>query len=218
MKHTACLIADSDNGGYGHGFDSAFLGYDSIDLVALADPNDAGREEAVKKTGVERSYSDYREMLEKEKPTLVAIAPRWPIHHKEYLLAAAEIGAHGYLEKPVAVDLAEVDEMVAVVEAKNLKWSVGFQISLAPSFLHAKNLIQEGLIGDVLEARARGKEDRRAGGRISLSWGSISSTPSFLFSGNRRVVPPSSTRTGNHRPPRTFTRPPNPWGRSSVID
>ncbi|MCB9768664.1 MAG: Gfo/Idh/MocA family oxidoreductase [Candidatus Omnitrophica bacterium] len=164
MTLKACLIADTNQGGYGHGFDTAFIGYDEIDFAALADPDEKGRQQAVEKTGVPRSYADYREMLEKEKPDLVAIAPRWPIHHKEYLLAAASVGAHGYLEKPVAVDLAEVDEMVRAIEAKGLKWSVGFQISLAPSFLHAKKLIRDGLIGEVLEVRARGKEDRRAGG------------------------------------------------------
>ncbi len=164
MRYKACIIGDSKQGGYGHGFDVAFTNHDEIDIVAVADPVEEGRKSVGEKVGAKNLYADYREMLDKERPNLVAIGPRWPIHHKDYLLAAAEVGAHGYLEKPVCVDLAEADEMVAAIEAKNLKWSVGFQVSLAPSFLHAKKLLHEGLIGEVLEARARGKEDRRSGG------------------------------------------------------
>jgi len=164
MPYKACVIGDSKLGGYGHGFDVAFTGLEDVVIVAVADPDEAGRKAVGEKIGAKNLYADYREMLKKEMPDLVAIGPRTPIHHKEYLLAAAEVGAHGYLEKPVCVDLREADEMVAAVEEKNLKWAVGFQISMSPVFLHAKKQVHEGLIGEVLEVRARGKEDRRSGG------------------------------------------------------
>ncbi|MCA9450662.1 MAG: Gfo/Idh/MocA family oxidoreductase, partial [Candidatus Omnitrophica bacterium] len=106
MTLKACVIGDSQQGGYGHAFDTAFTDYEEIEIVGLADPDDAGRQTVGNKIGAKNLYSDYREMLQQERPDLVAIGPRWPIHHRDYLLAAAEVGAHGFLEKPISVDLA----------------------------------------------------------------------------------------------------------------
>jgi predicted dehydrogenase len=104
-------------------------------------------------------------MLEKEKPELVTVGPRWTIHHKEYLDAAAAIGAHGFLEKPISSDLVEADAMIRTIEAKNLKWAIGFNFRVLPIVEHARRLVMEqGIIGEVLEVRGRGKEDKRAGG------------------------------------------------------
>ena len=60
-----------------------------------------------------RIYQDYREMLAKEKPDLVAVAPRWTVNHKEYLLACAEAGAHGIVEKPLTPDEEQRVRLVA---------------------------------------------------------------------------------------------------------
>src|SRR5690606_17562500 len=112
----------------------------------------------------QRSYADYREMLAVEKPDLVAIGPRWTTRHKEYVLACAEAGAHGFLEKPIAVDLEEADAMAAAVAAKNLKWNLAFNMRVSPVIDHLKKcLLEDEIIGSLLEVRARGKEDGRAG-------------------------------------------------------
>ena len=77
-------------------------------MVAVCDVDDLHTAEFNRSfDGKLAMYRDYREMLEKEKPDLVAIGPRNTVRHKEYILACAAAGAHGYLEKPVAVDCAE---------------------------------------------------------------------------------------------------------------
>jgi len=163
-KYKACIIGDSKMGGYGHCIQYAFALRDDVATVALADPDESGRTRHAKEVGVERTYADYREMLEKERPDLVAVAPRWTVNHKDYMLACAEAGAHGFIEKPFCDDLSNGDEMVAAIEAKNLKWAIAFNFRGMPLVQHAKRLVEQGLIGTVLEARGRGKEDRRAGG------------------------------------------------------
>ena len=92
------------------------------------------------------------------------MCPRSPVRHRDYVLAAAAVGAHGFMEKPLAVDPAEADEMAAAVAAKGLKWSIAFNWGLVAEVRHALKLVGEGLIGDVMEIRARGKEDHRSGG------------------------------------------------------
>jgi predicted dehydrogenase len=86
--------------------------------------------------------------------------------------AAAEAGAHIYFEKPIATTLEEADQMAAAVETHNVRTAAAHHMRLVPSVLHLKTLISEGLIGELLEMRCRGKEDSRAGGEdlMILGW------------------------------------------------
>ncbi|MBI4558324.1 MAG: Gfo/Idh/MocA family oxidoreductase [Candidatus Hydrogenedentes bacterium] len=171
-KYRACIIGDTKQGEYGHSLHMAFALRPDVEVVGLADPDEAGRAKHAAEAKSQRTYTDYREMLEKEKPDLVSIAPRWTIHHKEYLLAAAAVGAHGFLEKPISSDLVEADEMVRAVEAKNLKWAMAFNFRATPVIQHVRRLVvDETILGDVLEMRGRGKEDNRAGGEDLLVLG-----------------------------------------------
>ena len=170
-KLRACVIGDSKQGEYGHSIHLCFAMQDSVEVVGLADPDDAGRRSHAEQARALRSYADYREMLEKEKPDLVAIGPRWTLKHREYLLAAAAHGAHGIIEKPAADNLADADAMVQAVEAKNLKWSVAFNFRASALIQHTKKLLGDGVIGEILELRGRGKEDDRAGGEDLLVLG-----------------------------------------------
>lgn len=164
-KYRACIIGDTKQGGYGHGLHLLWGLRDDVEVVGLSDPDEKGRADHGRDSGAPRLYADYREMLQTEKPDLVAVGPRWPIHHKEYLTACAEIGAHGIIEKPLAVDLAEMDDIIAVMDAKKLRWSIAFNFRASPVVQHARKCIfEDKIIGEVLELRARGKEDPRSGG------------------------------------------------------
>lgn len=163
--YRACIIGDTKDGGYGHDVHMVFRARPDIEIAGLADPDEAGRAERAAECGAKTQYADYREMLEKEKPDLVAVCPRTTPRHKEYLLACAAAGAHGFIEKPLCVDLAEADEVIAAIDAKRLKWTIGFNFRSTPLVQHARKLIMEDkAIGSVLEVRSRGKEDDRAGG------------------------------------------------------
>jgi predicted dehydrogenase len=164
-KYKACVIGDTDAGGYGHNLHMVWAGREDVEVVGLADPHEEARLARAKQCNAQRTYADYREMLEREQPDLVAIGPRWTTRHKEYLVACVEAGAHGIIEKPVATDLAECDAMVAAAEKHGCKWTVAFNFRASPLYAHARRLIlEEEIVGEILEVRARGKEDERAGG------------------------------------------------------
>jgi predicted dehydrogenase len=184
-KYRACIIGDSQRGGYGHSLHLLWALRDDVEPVALADPDEKGRQNHAVEAGVARTYADYREMLDKERPDLVAIGPRWTVHHREYLLACAGVGAHGIMEKPLAPDLEEADEMVQAAEARALKWAIAFNFRTSPVIRHVKRLVfDEGLIGQVLELRGRGKEDRRAGGEDLIVLGTHIFDMMIYFLGN----------------------------------
>jgi predicted dehydrogenase len=164
-KYRACVIGDTKHGGYGHNLHLVWGLHPDVEVVALADPDDAGRAKRAAEAGAERTYADYRVMLEKEQPDLISIGPRWTVNHLQYIRDCTQIGAHGLMEKPLSVDLVEADAIIEAVEAKDLRWAIGFNFRASPVIAHTRRLlIDEGLIGDILEIRSRGKEDRRAGG------------------------------------------------------
>ena len=73
--------------------------------VADADPN--GLAAAAKRLEAEKAFRDFREMLDKVKPDIVSICPRWLDQHRDMVVAAAERGIHAYMEKPLCRTLRE---------------------------------------------------------------------------------------------------------------
>jgi len=164
-KYRAGIIGDTKNGGYGHNMHQLWQLRQDVEVVALAEPDEATRAERAAEANAPKTYADYREMLEKEKLDLVAIAPRWTVNHKQYLLDCAAAGVHGITEKPLCTDLAEADEALAALDAKNLRWAIAFNFRASPVIPHAKKaLFEDKVIGEPLEIRMRGKEDSRSGG------------------------------------------------------
>ena len=170
----ACVIGDSPlegpanntayHIGYGHQLDRAFIRLDGVEIVAVADPREETRERALEITEAESDYEDYQEMLDAEKPDLVAIGTNRAARHVKPALAALEAGAHLFIEKPLCTSLEEADAIIGLADKKNLKIAVAHQYRPHPSIQHVKKLLDEGAIGELMEMRGRGKEDHRAGG------------------------------------------------------
>jgi len=170
-RFTAAIIGHSGHGDYGHSVDQIFTNRDDVQLVALADPVAEGRARAMQRSKAPRSYENYREMLAKEKPQLVAIAPRWTDQRREMCLASIEASAHLYTEKPFATDLLDADQILAAAAKTNRKIAVSHQMRLAPAMLHLKKSVDSGLLGDLLQIDAWGKQDHRAGGEDMMVLG-----------------------------------------------
>jgi predicted dehydrogenase len=170
-KLRAAVMGHTGRGDYGHGLDVIFNDVPGIEVVALADPDDAGRAKAAAKCHAARQYADYREMLDKERPDLVSVAPRHTDQHREMALAAIAAGAHLVMEKPIGTDPAECDAILAAADAAKRKVAVAHQMRLAPRISRLKTALAEGLIGDLLAVDAWGKQDGRAGGEDMMVLG-----------------------------------------------
>lgn len=160
----AAIIGHTGHGNYGHELDVIFNDRENVEVVAVADPDAAGRAKAAQRSGAKRTYAAYREMLEHEKPQWVSIAPRWTDEHFAMAKAALETGAHLFTEKPFTQSLAEADELLALAKRRGLKIAVAHQMRSAPNIVHLKRKMDAGLIGELLSIRAHGKQDARAGG------------------------------------------------------
>jgi len=155
-----------------------------VEVVAIADPDETGRAKAAERSKARTGYADWRELLQKEQPELVCLASRWTHERRAAALAALEAGAHLITEKPFTATLAEADEILALASRRGAKIAVAHQMRLAPSVQMLQRAITDGLIGELLEVNAWGKQDERAGGEDMLVLGSHLFDLMRLFAGD----------------------------------
>ncbi len=170
-KYRVAVIGRTGQGNYGHGLDVVWNDVPQTRLVAVADSDPKGLAAAAQRLKAPKTYADYRQMLEKEHPQIVSVAARWLDCHRDMVLACAEHGCHIFLEKPMCQDLEQADEMIAALEKRNLKLAIAHQTRYSPALAHAKKAMADGLLGDILELRGRGKEDARGGGEALMVLG-----------------------------------------------
>ena len=89
-KYRIGVIGHTGRGNYGHGLDRVWLDFPETEIVAVADADENGISEAMKRLDVFRGYSDYRKMLDEVKPEIVSIGPRWIDQHRDMVVAAVE--------------------------------------------------------------------------------------------------------------------------------
>ena len=125
--------------------------------------------EAAVRFGFERSSGDWRRVVEAPDVDLVDIAT--PNHmHAEIAAAAAEAGKHVICEKPLARNGNEAAAMYDAVRDAGVVHMVAFNYRRTPAVALAKNYIDEGAIGRVLNFRGTYLQDWSADPNSPLSW------------------------------------------------
>lgn len=163
-KLRVAVIGHTGKGDYGHGLNTMWLTLPETEIVGVSDPDPKGLEGALAKLKVSAGFADYRELLAKTKPDIVAICPRQVGEHRDLALAAAESGARGiYMEKPFCRSLGEADEIIAACEKHGVKLALAHRNRYQPTLPVIAQMLQEGILGRLLEIRGRGKEDARGG-------------------------------------------------------
>lgn len=156
------VIGHTGRGDYGHGLDVMWQRIADAEVVAVADG--AGLAAAQKRMPGVAAFVDYRQMLNQIKPEIVAIAPRHVDQHHDMCIAAVDSGARGiYIEKPLCRTPLEADSIVAACKQSRVSLAVAHRNRYHPVLPVVKGLIASGEIGELLEIRARGKEDHRGG-------------------------------------------------------
>ena len=95
------------------------------------------------------------ELLARDDVDLVVVATQ-PDSHRDYVVAAAKAGKHALVEKPMALDSREADDMVDAHARAGTQLAVCSQHRFRASPLAAVNLIRDGAIGDLRMVRAQG--------------------------------------------------------------
>lgn len=98
-----------------------------------------------------RVYEDYKAMLETERPALVSIATESG-KHAEIALWCIEHGVNTIIEKPMAMNLADADRIIAAAEKSGLVVSVCQQCRFNKSVQAMRKALEEGRFGTLSHA------------------------------------------------------------------
>ena len=118
--------------------------------VACCDPNEETLKGFTERWNL-NGYTDYDEMLDKEKPDIVCVAS--PMHfHVPQAVAAMDAGAHVMSEVPAAVSMDECWQLLAKVKETGLKYMMAENYCYMRHVVLVKAMVDAGLFGDVYYA------------------------------------------------------------------
>ena len=120
-------------------------------LVGYYDKNRERAVQMAEKYGG-KVYGSYYEMLNDPEIDAVSVCVE-NRNHAEITNAALYSGKHVLVEKPMAVTLAECESMVAAAEFNGKHLMVGHNMRFDPVHRRAKELLREGVIGDIITFR-----------------------------------------------------------------
>ncbi len=108
----------------------------------------------MEKLGIPKKYDCYHEMLEKEKFDIIIVQSE-NAQHPDIVEACAAKGVNVCVEKPMAMSLSDALRMARAVRANGTKLIVNWPLTWSPAARKAKELIDQGVIGRVLEVKWR---------------------------------------------------------------
>ncbi|MBM7570269.1 Gfo/Idh/MocA family protein [Aquibacillus albus] len=124
----------------------------NCEVVAIASRGEKAKQTA-EELGITTAYTSYEGLL--QDPEIEAVYIPLPNSmHKEWVIKAAEHGKHILCEKPAALNLSELEEMLAACEQHGVTFMEAFMYQFHPQHEKVKALIQDGEIGEVASMRA----------------------------------------------------------------
>jgi len=127
-----------------------------VTIYAICDLNKTRLDEMGEKYGVptERRYTDYKEMLAKEKLDMVSVCT-WNCYHYEIATACIKAGIPTLCEKPMTIDIEDAKKLAALAKKTGVKNMVAFSHRFSRPKLAAKELLDSGKLGDPFMIRIR---------------------------------------------------------------
>jgi predicted dehydrogenase len=147
---------------------------DRAELAATCDRNQALADRAMAEYGARRSFTDAGAMLaQSDLDGVLILTPMRS--HGPLAMAALEAGVHVYVEKVMAVDMAQADRMVELAEQKGLALACAPSTILLAAYQHVKALIDAGEIGRICFTHALGAHGGPA------RWDDFTGDPTWFY-------------------------------------
>lgn len=138
---------------------------EKLNIVAVCDPIASHRQNILNKLSFNNTtiaqYSDYSDMLKKEKPTLCAIATESG-KHAQIAIDCLEAGSNVIIEKPIALSLKDADAILDCAQKKNLKVCACHQNRFNKSIQQIRIALENGRFGKLYYATAHIRWNREA--------------------------------------------------------
>ena len=124
----------------------ALAKHPNCEVVAVSGRNRERAEAFAQLWNIPTAYTDYSEMIAQETLDAVVIATGNDSHYPITMAALAQ-GLHVLCEKPLALDVAQAEEMLRVAKEKRVKTCVPFTYRFMPTNRYLKELVDSGYIG-----------------------------------------------------------------------
>ncbi|MCX7968586.1 MAG: Gfo/Idh/MocA family oxidoreductase [Armatimonadetes bacterium] len=119
------------------------------EVVAVCDIDEEKAQEVAYELGTAKPFTSYAEMLREMEIDVVAIATPTAIHAEQTFMAI-DAGVKGICcEKPMATNLADARKMVSLCQERGIALIVNHQRRMGKEMVAARNLIEQGAIGEV---------------------------------------------------------------------
>lgn len=149
-------------------------------LAAVASPTPGNAEKFAGRFGIPRAFTDYRQLL--AQPDIQMVIVGVPNHlHCQVVLDAAAAGKHIVIEKPLCLNLAEADRMIAACRERRVKLMYAEELCFAPKYVRLKQLLDSGALGAPTLIKQAEKHDgphaphfwdvERSGGGVTMDMG-----------------------------------------------
>jgi predicted dehydrogenase len=139
-------------GSHGRGHLQSYTEIVEAEIIAISDVNPARVQEAANEFGVPYHYTNYREMLKRHSLDIVSLALP-PVANRDVAVDAFEAGANVLVSKPLAMNLAEAEEMIAAAKRCGKLMSMGLQNRSDPEVRALRQFLADGKLGNVYHTR-----------------------------------------------------------------
>jgi predicted dehydrogenase len=150
------------------------------ELFAVVSPTGDHAERFAERHGVRHHFRDYRKFLEAAEIDMVVLGCPNGLHC-EFTELAAAAGKHVVCEKPLCLNLAEADRMIAGCRTAGVKLMYAEELCFTPKYVRLKRLLDEGALGRPYLLKQAEKHDgphaawfwdvQRSGGGVTLDMG-----------------------------------------------
>jgi myo-inositol 2-dehydrogenase / D-chiro-inositol 1-dehydrogenase len=118
-----------------------------VELKTVADVEESAASECAERYGIPSAVQDYRVVLEDPDIQAVVICSSTDSHAR-IIEEAAQAGKHIFCEKPIAFDLALIDQALDAVESAGVQLQIGFNRRFDANYARVRQAVEEGEIGE----------------------------------------------------------------------
>ncbi len=150
------------------------------EVIGVASPTPGNAERFAKERGIPHAFTDVRALLDLKEIDLVVLGLPNDLHCQT-VIQAAEAGKHVVVEKPMALNVAECDRMIAACDKAGVILGYAEELCFTPKYVRLKQLVDEGALGAIHLVKQSEKHDgphtpwfyntARSGGGVTFDMG-----------------------------------------------